>query len=961
MPAMPPTIYIIDGHAQIFRAYHAIQGGMSSPVTGEPTGAVFAFAGMLMKLYEQYRPEYIVMAIDMPGKTFRHAMDPNYKANRDSPPDDFKPQVERIFEMTRDFGIPLIGVPGAEADDVIATLVKRLSADRNDTTDTTSDDAMNIRVVSRDKDLEQLLAPHVVLFDIHKDETVDVAALQEKKGIRPDQVVDMLALMGDNADNIPGVDKVGPKTASLLINEYGSIAGLLENIDKIKGKRRENIEAARDRLPLNIDLVKLKDDVEFDFDLEASRAGGINAAKLKDLFETLGFRRHIADLDRLMKKTGGASPAAANAADEGMLPGMGNAGNAGNDGFSDSLFAMSEDAAGDAPLPEGYTSAKDFNYTGIFDEAGLDQLIADLRAADLVAFDTETIGLGRTVDMCGLSFAWKEGAGVYIPLISPEPDRHLPADVVLAKLKPLLEDPSVPKTGHNLKYDAGVLQHAGIRLRGIAFDTMLAANFLQMPSAGLDKLAFRELKHAMVPISSLIGAKGNESATMDQVPLDDIVPYAAEDADISLRLVALLKPQMIEADMTGLIDVEMPLVDVLVQMESNGVRVDPDELLRQQTDLTGRIDILRDQIYEAAGEPFNLDSPKQLAEILFTKLGLPVIKRNKSGPSTDVEVLERLADREDLTEEQVRLPKLIAEYRQFAKLVNTYFSNLRNSIYKRDGRIHASFNQIGAATGRLSSGGPNLQNIPIRTDVGRQVRKAFVAEPNHMLVVADYSQIELRILAHLSEDEALTAAFRNDEDIHAAVAAQVFDTPLNEVTSDQRSHAKVINFGIIYGITAYGLSRRIESLDRAGAQKLIDDYRHRFEGIDRFMHQCVTHAMDHGYVATMLGRRRNIPQIASRNPQSRGLGERLAINTVVQGSAADLIKKAMVELQKRIDDDNLPLKILIQVHDELVCEAPAEQANDMAKVVSEVMENAMSLTVPLKAEAGVGEDWLTAK
>jgi len=947
-PGKKETFYLIDGHAQIFRAYYAIRGGMSSPITGEPTHAVYGFSGMLLKLFEQYRPTYVAMAVDMPGKTFRDEMFADYKANREPPPDDFHPQVERIFEMTRMFGIPILGVAGAEADDVIATCTQRVMDDPQ-----WAD--LQIRIVSRDKDLEQLLSDRVCMFDIHKDETVDVETLKQTKGIRPDQVVDVLALMGDKVDNIPGVDGIGPKTAGKLVEEFGSVDDILANVDRIKGKRRQNIEAAAGRLPLNLSLVTLKRDVAFDFCVEDARCNAIDAAGLARLFETLGFRRYPQAVRRL---SDGEASTSADVVNENTETG-------GVEAIGESLFkdAVAESGDETAAAPGvGAESASDGTYRAIMTSQELDELIRQLNDAPIISVDTETIGLGRRAAICGLSFAWQAGEGVYVPIVSPDQASHLDRATVLERLRPVLENPDRPKCGHNLKYDALVLRHAGIALRGIAFDSMIASQLLGNSGHNLEHLALSELNYAMIPISRLIGPRDAKQATMDTIAIEQVVPYAAEDADIALRLREKFRPRLVEQQMESLAEVEMPLVEVLADMECNGITVDADELLRQKKDLTGRIDERRDLIYEAAGGEFNLDSPKQLADLLFNKLGLPVGKRKKTGPSTDVEVLERLAAREDLPLEKTVVPRLILEYRQFAKLVNTYLDNLRNSIYQSDGRIHASFVQLGAATGRLSSGGPNLQNIPVRTDVGRQIRKAFIAEAGHLLICADYSQIELRILAHLSQDPALIEAFEQDVDIHTVVAAQVFGVEAQDVTAEQRAHAKVVNFGIIYGVTAYGLSRRIEGLGRNEAQELIDDYRRRFAGINDFLGQCVQQAQDTGYVTTMLGRRRRIEQIGSRAAPRQALGERLAINTVVQGSATgDLIKTAMVNLYRRIHRDGLPLKILVQIHDELLLEAPADVAEEQAGIVKEEMECAMKLRVPLKVDIGIGKDWFSAK
>jgi len=929
------TLYLVDGHAQIFRAYHAIRGGMSSPVTGEPTHAVFGFAGMLFKLLSEYVPDYVVMAIDVPGETFRDQMYSQYKAHRDPPPDDFFPQEQRIFEMTRMFGIPVVGVAGVEADDVIATLTHRVLDDE-------ASRQTEVRIISRDKDLHQLLGPRVTMLDIHKDETMDTGRLEAEKGIRPEQVVDVLALMGDAADNIPGVEGIGPKTAAKLISEYGSIEGILSNLDKIKGKRHDNIETARDRLSLNLKLVELKRDVDIDLDLEEVRPGKVDVPALRQFFQTLGFRRYVRDLDTLVK-TAGSAPAEAQT-------------------FCENIFDVQEASRADVGASTPLISAGSGSYRAITTQPQLEELVAELRGQTLISVDTETIGLGRKAGLCGIALAWQADSGVYVPMVSPCPDEHLDGQAVLVALKPLLENPQLAKCGHNLKYDALVLRHVGVQLRGIAFDTMIASQLLGFVSASLDVIAETLLGHTMIPISALIGPKGDEQATMDQIDVEQITPYAAEDADMVLRLYHKLQPMILEKGMENLLAVEMPVVEALAEMEHNGIRVNPDELLEQKRKSNQRIDELRQQIFEAAGETFELNSPKQVGWMLFNNLGLPVIKKLKTGPSTDVEVLERLANREDLPPEKTQVPRLIVEYRRYTKLVNTYLDNLRHSVDEDDGRIHASYSQLGAATGRLSSSSPNLQNIPVRTDVGRQIRKAFVAEPDHVLICADYSQIELRILAHLSEDSALIEAFKNDVDIHTAVAAQVFDVEPDQVTGSQRDHAKMINFGIIYGITPYGLARRIRGLDVESAKKLIEDYRAHFPGIDKFLHHCVDYALEHGYVQTILGRRRQIPQINSHNAQSRSLGERLAINTVVQGSATgDLIKAAMVNLYHRIYDDGLPMRMLVQVHDELLIEAPADQAEAQAAIVRQVMESAMSLRVPLKVEVGIGPDWLGAK
>ncbi|MBI2504117.1 MAG: DNA polymerase I [Candidatus Latescibacteria bacterium] len=918
---MPETLYLIDAFAQIFRAYYAIRTPMHSPSTGEPTQAVFGFTGMLLKLFSQFQPHYAVVAIDSPGKTFRDDLYSQYKATRRETPEDLLSQVPRVFQVVEGFGIPVIGQPGLEADDIIATLTQRVL-------DNPSWGDLHIRIVSKDKDLEQLLGERVSLFDIHTDTTTDVAALLENKGITPAQVIDLLTLMGDTSDNVPGVEGIGPKTAAQLIQQYGSLDGLLANLGQLKGKRRENIEKALDTLPLSRALVTLKRDADFPFSLEDARVRPPDPARLLPLFQQLGFNRFRDEVQRL------APPSAATPARQADL--------------------FSAPPAGEA------RTAAEGHYEAITTLEQLHILAAMLRAQPLISVDTETTGLEREALLCGLSFAWEEGRGVYVPLRSPEPEEHLSPAAVLEVLGPLLADPALPKCGHNLKFDAGVLLNAGVQLRGVVCDSLLASILIDpsRPSHKLDELALIHFNHRMIPITELIG----EGGTMDQVPLDKIAVYAAEDADLSLRLCRLFLPKLDELGMGELMrQVEAPLAAVLARMEARGILCDPGELRRQGQILGQRVEELRRQVWELAGGEFQLESTQQLAEVLFKKLGFPPGKRTKTGYSTDITVLEKLAAREDRSDPRTGVPRLVIEYRQLAKLISTYLGNLEAAISPRDHRIHSTFHQLVTATGRLASQNPNLQNIPVRTEVGRQIRRAFVAPPGQLLICADYSQIEIRLLAHLSEDPALIEAFVQDQDIHAAVAAQVFGVPLDQVTRPLRDQAKTINFGIIYGITAFGLAQRVEGMDLGAATALIADYKRRFPGIESFLQKCVQQALDQGYVATLMGRRRAIPELRERDHNLRSLGERLAINSVVQGSAADLIKAAMVRVQDRIDREDLPLELLLQIHDELVFEAPADQAPVLAEMICREMEAAMTLKVPLRAEAGIGPDWMSAK
>ncbi len=962
--APPNTFYLIDGFAQMFRSYFAIRGGMTSPVTGEPTNATFAFTDMLLKLYREYRPAYLAMAMEHEGKTFRDDFYPEYKANRDPAPDDFKAQVPRMIEIAEAFGVVILQAEGYEADDIMATLA--VQTQRGDF-DSLSPD-LTLRMVSKDKDLEQVLADRAVLFDVHTDTMMDAGALFEKRGITPTQAIDYQTLIGDSTDNVPGVKGIGPKTASKLINQFGSVDELIKNLDQLKGKQKENVQAAIDTggIDLSRRLVTMATDIELGFDLNDAATDGtekIDGPLLQELFRELGFNRMQSNLAKLLGESmpsEGSRPEAQRRKDKIESKQDDQA------GFG--LFANHGDESGEDVPPNREVNA---NYRAVTTADELIELVGSLPGQELIAIDTETIGLGHTAELCGVCLAWEEGAGVYIPTRSPEQDTHLDTQQALDLIRPVLEDKAIPKCGHNIKYDDRVLRSAGLNLQGVVFDSMIGAFLANAPGIGMDDLALSELGHRCIPISALIGPKPRRKSdppqkTMDQVPLDQVTQYAAEDADITLRLCKRFRRRLDDLGMTDLYErVEMPLVGVLATMEQHGIRVDPAILDQQRDQLQSRIDALRTEILDRAKADFNPDSPKQLGDVLFNQLGFKAIKKTKTGFSTDSEVLEKLAalppeEIENVPEDARPMPGLMIEYRMLTKLVGTYLIALKEAIEK-DGRVHAKFNQTGAATGRLSSSDPNLQNIPIRTDVGRDIRRAFIAEPGNKLIAADYSQIELRVLAHLSEDEALIKAFNEGVDIHRAVAAQVFGVPPEEVDSEQRGRAKVINFGIIYGITAFGLARRIEGLDNKAAAALIDDYKKRFPGIDTFLDSCVQKAQQDGHVETILGRRRVIDGIADRNPQRRALAERLAINSVVQGSAADLIKVAMVNLQGRMERELLPCKLLLQIHDELVIEAPAEHAEAMAEILVEEMRSAMKLKVPLDVEAGIGADWFEAK
>ena len=955
------TVYIIDTHAEIFRAYYAIRSGLTSSITGEATHAVFGFAGTLIRILTQLQAKYIVAAIDTPGDTFRNELYSEYKANRSPAPDDLVTQIHRIMELLEAFGILTLGRPELEADDIIASVTHAI-LDNSETSD------VNVTIISKDKDLEQLLiGDQVTMLDLHNDKIIDERSLLETKGIKPSEVVDTLALMGDTSDNVPGVEKIGLKTAAQLIQQYGSIEGIFENIDEIKGKRRENLEKARAQLDLSRELVTLKRDAPLDFSIEQARVKPLDLQKILPLFQELELKRY----EQVVRELAGGDPTFAAPTPTTR---------------KERVAELAQKT--DAILDKGdYDTAETGDYSAIVTPDQLKDLVDTLSTQEIISFDTETDGLEREATLCGLSFSWKPKQGVYVPVRSPQPEDHLDADTVLSALKPILENPALPKCGHNLKFDAGILIRNGVKLQGAIFDTLLASQLVdaRTPSHNLDTLALLHLEHKMISfeelttgsdrtgeatsplqaadLGELFEAEAKQQKTIDEVPLDQATIYAAEDADIALRLHHFLAPKLDEMGITDLArDIESPLAPILAEMEYNGIVCDKEELKRQSIVISELVDARQKEIHEIVGYPCNIDSPRQLAQVLFDELGFKPVKRTRGGKvSTDVTVLEALSLREDINDPKTSVPRLIIEYRQFRKLQSTYLAQLQNAVDPKTQRIHTHLYQLTTATGRLKSDHPNLQNIPVRTEIGRQLRRAFRAPGGYKLICADYSQIELRILAHFSEDESLIETFTQDLDIHTAVASQVFEVPADSVTRELRDKAKTINFGIIYGVSPTGLSRRIKGMRVKEAGALIDDYKTRFPGIDRFLQQCVQQASDHGYVSTLTGRRRAIPEIYATNRSRRSLGERLAINTVVQGSAADLMKAAMVHVQHRIDKDQLPLKMLLQIHDELVLETPEALAAEHAAIVCEEMEKAMSLRVPLRTEAGIGDNWMTAK
>ena len=910
------TFYLLDGHAQVFRAYYAPFRPLTSP-SGEPVKAVHVFTQLLLNLIFKERPDYLAIAFDVADATTERAADyAAYKAQREEAPDDLGPQFQRVFEVVAAMGIPVFMVDGQEADDVIATIAQRLRDGGED---------VDLRIVSKDKDLHQILSPTVRLWDPSSGTLLGPDELWEQKGYRPEQAVEIQTLVGDPTDNVPGIAGVGVKTAAKLIEKYGTAEAVVAHADEQTPKLRENLLAGAEGLPLTRRLVTLKRDVPLAFELADCATPKVAKADVRELFEVLGFR----GLLEMVPEGGGLF-----------------------DAFAPATPAVAAGATA--------ATLADVDYRRVDTPEALAELVAALSRVEAFAVDTETTGLSVVDDdLVGYAFSWEAGSGWYVPVRS-HVDRVLDPALVRESLRPFLEDDTVLKVGHHLKFDLSVLEREGITVRGPLFDTLIASALLNPERRGnaMDDLARDLLGHATIPIVDLIG-KGKQQRTMLDVPLEQLVPYAAEDADVTWRLYRKLHADLAATD-EALVrlfdDVEMPLVRVLAAMERAGVTIDVARLAEYRKNLQGRIEQLKHAALEAAGCAFNHDSPKQLGEVLFNRLGFRVVKKTKTGASTDAEVLDTLA-----AETRHPLLELLLAYRELTKLLGTYVDPLPGFVSPTTGRLHASFHQTGAATGRLSSSNPNIQNIPIRTDAGREIRRAFVArDADHLLLSADYSQVELRMLAHFSEDAALLEAFRAGRDIHAFVAAQIYGVPLEQVDETQRRVAKTVNFGIVYGQTAYGLARTLR-IPAGDAQAFITAYKATYVGLDQFLKRCVEEAREQGFVRTILGRRRPIPQVRSRNGAERALGERLAINTVIQGSAADLIKLAMVRLDARLTREGTGARMLIQVHDELVLETPREHAEAARRATVEEMQNALPLRVPLKVDAAVGSNWLEGK
>ena len=915
-------LVLVDGSSYLFRAFHALPPLTNSH--GEPTGAMHGVLNMLDRLRKDYDPQHMAVIFDAPGKTFRDDIFPQYKANRPPMPEDLRCQIEPLLDIIRAQGYPLLIIPDVEADDVIGTMAKEYDG--------------KVIISTGDKDMAQLVDERVHLINTMSGLYSDPAGVVTKFGVSPERIRDYLALIGDTVDNVPGVNKVGPKTAVKWLEEYGSLDNIMAHAAEFKGKIGENLREALAHLPLSYELVTIKCDVELDLQPETLSFDPPDVDKLRELYERYEFRTRLAALD--------AAPPHPNLPPQGGKEQEGTTGN---------LFAPFPPSGG--RVGDGGDSSGNAAYSAILSQGDLDTWLNRLQAAGEFAFDTETTSLNyMDAEIVGVSFAIKAGEAAYLPLAHdylgvPE---QLNRAAALAQLKPLLEDPALRKIGQNLKYDRSVLLNHGITLRGIAHDTMLESYVLDSTANrhDMDTLCEKYLNHTNISFTDIAG-KGKNQLTFNQIALEQAAPYAAEDADMTLQLHQYFWPQLQALDGQRKLyeAVEVPLVSVLSTIERNGVKVDATMLARQSKELEGRMQTVVEQAYAAAGQEFNLASPKQLGEILYTKLGLTAPRKTPKGqPSTAEDVLEELAAQGH------ELPTLILEHRGLAKLKSTYTDKLPEQINPRTGRVHTSYHQAVASTGRLSSSDPNLQNIPIRTEEGRRIRQAFIADKGNKLLAADYSQIELRIMAHLSGDKGLLNAFAHGLDVHRATAAEVFGTPLAEVTTEQRRAAKAINFGLIYGMSAFGLARQL-GVDRRDAQDYVNLYFARYPGVKQYMDDTREQARAQGYVETLFGRRLFLPDIKSKNAATRQYAERTAINAPMQGTAADIIKQAMIAVDAWLRDSGLQTRMIMQVHDELVFDVPEHELETVRAKVTELMTNAAKLDVPLVVDSGVGNNW----
>ncbi|WP_299019931.1 DNA polymerase I [uncultured Photobacterium sp.] len=911
-------LILIDGSSYLYRAYHAAPNFTNSD--GEPTGAVYGVVNMLRSMLRQYATEHIAVIFDAKGKTFRDEIYPEYKAHRPPMPDDLRGQIEPLHAVIKAMGLPLISISGVEADDVIGTLATQASKA-----------GMPVLISTGDKDMAQLVDKNITLINTMTDVVMDPAGVVDKFGIGPELIIDYLALMGDKVDNIPGVPGVGEKTAKALLTGIGGLDALYADLDSIpplgfRGSKTmpKKLEEHKDAAYLSYELATIKLDVELDVTPDQLRKGEPDTDELTKLFGKLQFRRWLTE----------------------MLDG------------SDGKIVADEKAASVAVEKKPVAPVIDRSgYETVLDEASFNAWLEKLKAADVIAFDTETDGLDyMTANLIGVSFAVEEGKAAYVPVAHDYLDApaQLERDWVLAQLKPLLEDPTQDKVGQNLKFDASILARYDITMQGIKYDTMLESYVFNsvVGRHDMDSLALRYLEHKTISFEEIAG-KGKKQLTFNQIDLEQAGPYAAEDADITLRLHNQLieKVNADEKLKSVFEDIEMPLVPVLSRMERTGVLIDSMQLSSQSAELAVRLAELEKKAFEIAGEEFNLSSPKQLQAILFEKMELPILKKTPSGaPSTNEEVLQELAL-------DYPLPKLILEYRSLAKLKSTYTDKLPKMVNPATGRVHTSYHQAVTATGRLSSSDPNLQNIPVRNEEGRRIRQAFIAPTGYKVLAVDYSQIELRIMAHLSGDKALLDAFKHGKDIHAATAAEILGLPIESVTNEQRRRAKAINFGLIYGMSAFGLAKQLD-MGRNEAQDYMNVYFERYPGVLEYMESTRTAASEQGYVETLYGRRLYLPDIKSRNGMRRKAAERAAINAPMQGTAADIIKRAMVMVDQWVEQQEPGrVRLLMQVHDELVFEVQESELESVSAEVRRLMESAAELDVPLIADAGTGDNW----
>jgi DNA polymerase-1 len=890
-------LVLVDGSSYLYRAFHAMPALANS--RGEPTGAVYGVINMLRRLSSDYVTEHLAVVFDAKGKTFRDDIYPEYKAHRPSMPDELAAQIQPIHEIIRALGLPLIQISGVEADDVIGTLARAAAAEGRETVISTGD-----------KDMAQLVDGHVRIVDTMKGVEYNHDAVQARFGVTPQQIVDYLALVGDTSDNIPGVPGVGPKTAAKWLQQYGSLDAIVAHAGEVPGKVGESLRASLEQLPMARRLATIKCDVELNLTPQDLRRAPPDNARLRELYARLEFKSWLSDL-------GGANAPVS--------------------------------AVSDAPAAKAI-------YEMISDMTALDGWLTRLAQAELFAFDTETTSLDALqAEIVGLSFTDRAGEGAYVPLAHNYPGAPAQLDraTVLGKLKPLLEDATRPKVGQNFKYDMSVLANYDIALAGMRYDTMLESYVLDSTASrhDMDSLALKYLGYKTVKYEEVAG-KGKHQINFSEVPLEQATGYAAEDADITFRLHAHLWPRLNEIpSLVKLFDeIEMPLVPVLARMERHGVLIDVAMLRAQSGELAKRLLEIEREAHALAGQPFNMGSPKQIQEILYDKHKLPVLKKTPTGqPSTAEEVLQELAL-------DYPLPQLILDYRSLAKLKSTYTDKLPEMIDAKTGRVHTSYHQAVAATGRLSSSDPNLQNIPVRTAEGRRIRQAFIASPGCKILSADYSQIELRIMAHLSGDAGLIQAFAENRDVHRATAAEVFGVALDAVSDDMRRAAKAINFGLIYGMSAFGLAKQLR-IERAAAQEYVERYFKRYPGVRDFMERTRETARRQGYVETLFGRRLYTSEINASNMNRRQAAERAAINAPMQGTAADLIKRAMLMADRWIAQSGLDVRMIMQVHDELVFEIRAEAVEAASETIRRLMSEVAALSVPLVVDVGVGENW----